>query len=89
LKSVGDYRGAAITRNPVMRSTEGRMSFKMILRRLVMAVVLGGYSVLGVGTSREKIESLLYAMNQSNIELVCEDVGEGDLKETRTEPGGG
>ena len=61
----------------------------LIVRRLVMAFVLGGYSALGVGMSREKIESLIYAMNQSNVELsVCEDDGKGDLKETPTEPGG-
>ena len=65
------------------------MSCKLILRRLLMAFVLGGYSVLGVGMSREKIESLMQAMNQSNVELsVCEDDGEGDLKETPAEPGG-
>jgi hypothetical protein len=34
-----------------------------------MAFVLGGYSVLGVGMSREKIESLMHAMNQSHVEL--------------------
>jgi hypothetical protein len=37
-----------------MRSFEGKMSFKVIMRRLVMAFVLGGYSVLGIGMSREK-----------------------------------
>ena len=58
------------------------MRFKLMLRRLVMAFALGGYSVLGVGMSREKIESLIYAMNQSNIELsVCEDDGEGEPTE--------
>jgi len=45
------------------------MSVKLILRRFVMAFVLGGYSVLGIGMSREKIESLLHAMNQSHVEL--------------------
>ncbi len=64
------------------------MSFKLILRRLVMAFVLGGYSVLGVGMSREKIESLMHAMNQSNIELSIPDAdGEGDLREVSTDSG--
>jgi hypothetical protein len=56
-----------------MRSFEGKMSFKLILRRLVMAFVLGGHSVLGVGMSKEKIESLMHSMNQSNVELSVSD----------------
>jgi hypothetical protein len=39
------------------------------MRSFVMAFVLGGYSVLGIGMSREKIESLMRAMNQFNVEL--------------------
>jgi hypothetical protein len=56
-----------------MHSIEGKMSFKLIMRRVVMAFVLGGYSVLGIGMSREKIESLMHAMNQSNVELSVSD----------------
>ncbi len=42
-----------------------------------MAFMLGGYSVLGVGMSREKIESLMHAMNQSHVELsISESDGE-------------
>jgi hypothetical protein len=64
------------------------MSFKLIMRRLVMAFVLGGYSVLGVGMSREKIESLMSAMNQSNIELSISDAnGGGDLFEAAIDRG--
>ena len=64
------------------------MSFKFILRRLVMAFVLGGYPVLGVGTSHEKIESLMHAMNPSNIELSIPDAdGEGDPREAFTDSG--
>jgi hypothetical protein len=64
-----------------MRSSKGKMSFKLIMRRLVMAFVLGGYSILGVGMSREKIESLMHAMNQSNVELSVSDAdGDGDPK---------
>jgi hypothetical protein len=70
-----------------MRSSKGKMSFKLIMRRLVMAFVLGGYSVLGVGMSREKIESLMHAMNQSNVELSVSDAdGEGDPKDISTHP---
>jgi hypothetical protein len=62
------------------------MSFKLIMRRLVMAFVLGGYSVLGVGMSREKIESLMQAMNRSNVELSVSDAdGEGDPREASTD----
>jgi len=58
------------------------MSFKLMIRRLVMAFVLGGHSVLGVGMSREKIESLMYAMNQSNVELSVSDAdAEGEPTE--------
>ena len=53
------------------------MSFKLLIHRFVMAFVLGGYSVLGVGMSREKIESLMHAMNQSHVELsISESDGE-------------
>jgi hypothetical protein len=51
-----------------------------------MAFVLGGYSVLGVGMSREKIESLMQAMNRSNVELSVSDAdGEGDPREASTD----
>jgi hypothetical protein len=72
-----------------MGSFEGKMSFKLIMRRLVMAFVLGGYSVLGAGMSREKIESLMHAMNQSNVELSISTADdEGDPKGASTHPGG-
>jgi hypothetical protein len=58
------------------------MSFKLIMRRLVMAFVLGGYTALGVGMSREKIESLMHAMNQSYVELSVSDAdAEGEPTE--------
>jgi hypothetical protein len=64
------------------------MSFKLMVRRIVMAFVLGGYSVLGVGMSREKIGSLMHAMNQSNVELSISQVdGEGCPTEALTESG--
>jgi hypothetical protein len=53
-----------------------------------MAFVLGGYSVLGVGMSREKIESLMYAMHQANIELSISDADdEGDPIEAAIDRG--
>ena len=62
------------------------MSVKLILRRFVMAFVLGGYSVLGVGMSREKIESLMHAMNESDVELsIPQADDEGDPEQS---PGG-
>ena len=65
------------------------MGFKLFVRRIAMAFILGGYSVLGVGMSREKIESLMRAMNQSNVEMsISDDYNEDDLKETPTESGG-
>jgi hypothetical protein len=57
------------------------MSFKLIMRRLVMAFVLGGYSVLGVGVSREKIESLMHAMNRSNVEVSISNSVGGEPEE--------
>jgi len=64
------------------------MSFKLMIRRLVMAFVLGGYSVLGIGTSPEKIKSLMHAMNQSNVELSTSNADdEGDPKGAPTDAG--
>lgn len=63
------------------------MSLKLILRRLVMAFVLGGYSVLGIGMSREKIESLMHAMNQSKEELSTSQAGEDDPTEVSADQG--
>jgi hypothetical protein len=57
------------------------MSFKRALRRLLLAFVLGGHPVFGIGMSREKIEELMCAMNQTRVELtIPEDEGEGNLK---------
>jgi hypothetical protein len=50
-----------------------------------MAFVLGGYSVLGVGMSREKIESLMHAMNQSHVELSIPDDCKWDPEEAPTD----
>ena len=65
------------------------MRFKLFMRRIVMAFILGGYPVLGVGMSREKIESLMHAMNLSNVEMsISDDYNEDDLKESTTDSGG-
>jgi len=57
------------------------MPFKVALRRLLLAFVLGGHSLLGIGMSREKIEELIFAMNQTRVELtIPEDEGEINSK---------
>ena len=55
------------------------MSFKRALRRLLLAFVLGGHPVFGIGMSREKIEELMCAMNQTTVELTIPE-DEGNLK---------
>ena len=55
------------------------MSFKRMLRRLLLGVVLGGHSVLGIGMSREKIEELMYETHQTRIEVtISEDDHKND-----------
>ena len=49
------------------------MALKNILRRLLLAFVLGGHDVLGVGMSREQIEELLFAMHKPRIETTISD----------------
>ncbi len=57
------------------------MSFKRAFRRFLLAFVLGGHSVFGLGMSREKIEELMFAMNQIKVELtIPEDEGESNPK---------
>lgn len=68
-----------------VHSSEENMSFKLMVRRIVVAFVLGGYSVLGVGMSREKIESLMHAMNQSNVQLSISD-SEGEPEGVAGDP---
>jgi hypothetical protein len=43
------------------------MSPRNILRKLLLCFALGGHSVFGLGMSQEKIEELLYAMNQTRV----------------------
>lgn len=49
------------------------MSFRNILRKVVLSIALGGHSVLGIGMSQEKIEELLHAMNQTWVEVTIGD----------------
>jgi len=49
------------------------MALTNILRRLLLAFVLGGQDVLGVGMSREQIEELLFAMHKPRIETTISD----------------
>lgn len=42
------------------------------MRKVFLAIALGGHSVLGVGMSKEKIEELLYAMNQTRVEVTID-----------------
>jgi hypothetical protein len=52
------------------------MSFKRLLRRLLLSLVLGGNAVLGIGVSKEQIEALLYSMNQTRAEVTVADEDE-------------
>jgi hypothetical protein len=54
------------------------MSFRRILRKLLLCIALGGHSVLGVGMSKEQIEDLLYAMNQTRVEMTIDEDKETD-----------
>lgn len=57
------------------------MSFRSILRRVLLCVALGGHSVLGTGMSQEKIEELLHSMNQTRVEVTIDDDEETDGSE--------
>jgi hypothetical protein len=61
------------------------MLFRNILRKLLLSVVLGGHSIFGVGMSQEKMEELLYAMNQTRVEVSISGQDEG-LPDNSEEP---
>jgi hypothetical protein len=44
------------------------MSLKRILRRVVLGLLLGGRLLFGISISSEKIEELLFSMNQPRAE---------------------
>lgn len=63
------------------------MSFRNIVRKVLLSIELGGHSVLGVGMSQEKIEELLHAMNQTRVEVTIDDDKEtNDLKKSLGSP---
>jgi hypothetical protein len=50
------------------------MSLKRILRKVVLGLLLGGRSLFGISMSSEKIEELLFSMNQPRAEESISDV---------------
>jgi hypothetical protein len=57
------------------------MSVKLILRRMLLGLLLGGRSLFGISMSSEKIEELLYSNNQPRAE---ETVSDNDAGENRS-----
>ena len=49
------------------------MTFQCILRKVLLSLVLGGRTVMGIGKSQEEIEALLHAMNQTRVEVTISD----------------
>ena len=61
------------------------MCITSVFRKLFLCVAIGGHSVLGVGIEREKIEELLYAMNQTRVEVtVTEDKESTEANDSAT-----
>ena len=65
------------------------MFVKKILRRLLLAFVLGGHDVWGVGMSKEQIEELLFAMHKPKIEVAISNDDEKSHPSKPTRPGTG
>jgi hypothetical protein len=65
------------------------MSFKKVLRRVLLCFVLGGHDVWGVKISREQIERLLFAVHQPKVEMTISDDDEKSAanKPAPAEPG--
>jgi hypothetical protein len=60
------------------------MPVKNMLRKIFLCIALGGHPVFGVGMSKEKIEELLHAMNQTRVEMtIPRDDESDDLKKRR------
>jgi hypothetical protein len=51
----------------------GAMSLRNIVRKILLCFVLGGHSVLGIGISKEEIEEILHAMNQTKVEVTISE----------------
>ena len=49
------------------------MSLKRILRKVFLGLLLGGRSLFGISMSSEKIEELLFSMNQPRAEESISD----------------
>lgn len=49
------------------------MSLKRILRKVVLGLLVGGRSLFGISMSSEKIEELLFSMNQPRAEEAITD----------------
>ena len=62
------------------------MSLRSLLRKVFLSIALGGHSVLGVGMSQEKIEELLYAMNQTRVEVTIDDEETNSSKKSPEHP---
>jgi hypothetical protein len=62
------------------------MSFKRILRRILLGLLLGGRSLFGISMSSEKIEELLYSNNQPRAEETVSDNEAGESKSKQPVP---
>ena len=52
------------------------VSIAALLRKVFLCIALGGHPLFGVGMSKEKIEELLHAMNQTRVEVSVSDSDE-------------
>jgi hypothetical protein len=59
------------------------MLLKRILRKLLLSIMLGGHSFLGLGMSSEKIEELLHSMHQTRAEVTIPNDQNDDLPAER------
>jgi hypothetical protein len=62
------------------------VSIRILLRKIVLSISLGGHSIFGLGMSREKIEELLHAMHQTRVEQTFSEDDEKRLH-SLTDPG--
>jgi hypothetical protein len=54
------------------------MSLKPIIRRMLLAFLLGWRAAMGIGLGREEIEDILYSGSQTRIEVtIPEETGQG------------
>jgi hypothetical protein len=67
-----NYRHTQNRTKPHLRQDD-KMSLKRILRKVFLALLLGGRSLFGISMSSEKIEELLFSMNQPRAEEVISE----------------